>query len=176
MPEPSAPPSATDPDWSRERQRPLRPGQRLLRAIRGYQRWAGRRDPLAAVMRRRWALSHRIWSVLTHSDIPVTTRVGGGLLLPHAGGIVIHPDAVLGPNCTLMGGVTIGLTRQPGAPVLKGGVDVGAGACILGPITIGARAQIGANAVVLRDVPPGRVAVGVPARVRAPTGGSATAP
>ncbi len=84
----------------------------------------------------------------------------------HPNGIVVHPDAVIGPNCLLLQQVTIG-TGGPieGVPTLAGHVDVGAGAKILGGVTIGAHARVGANAVVLRDVPAGATAVGIPARL-----------
>jgi serine O-acetyltransferase len=151
----------TIPDWRREAPTKLwDPSRRLLRAIRG---WQGARGPLA---RRWWVLQHRFWSVVTGADIPLSARLGGGLLMPHPNGIVIHPDAEIGPNCLIFQQVTIGLVRAtPVAPRIGAGVDIGAGARVLGPVTVGDGAQIGANAVVLRDVPPGAVAVGVPARV-----------
>jgi serine O-acetyltransferase len=86
------------------------------------------------------------------------------LLLPHPNGIVIHPDAGLGPNCLLFQQVTIGADDR-GVPKIGGHVDIGAGAKVLGPVTIGNHARIGANAVVIDDVPEGATAVGVPARV-----------
>lgn len=149
-----------DPDWTRET--PTRlwdPSRRLLRAIRRYQ-------AAGPVMRRWWALQHRVWSVVTGADIPLTAQIGGGLLMPHPNGIVVHPEARIGANCLIFQQVTIGLVRSsPIAPRIGAGVDIGAGARILGPVTIGDGAQIGANAVVLADVPAGATAVGVPARV-----------
>ena len=155
--------SAEIPDWGRET--PARywdPARRLLRTIRDYQAagagpWGG--------LRRRWAvLRHRFWSVISQAEIDLNARIGGGLLLPHPNGIVIHPDAEIGPNCLLFQQVTLGV-QKGGAPRLGGHVDVGAGARLLGPITVGDHARIGANAVVLCDVPAGAVAVGVPARI-----------
>ncbi len=91
------------------------------------------------------------------------------MLLPHPNGVVIHPGAVVGPNCLLFQQVTLGTGGdKPGVPCLAGHVDVGAGAKILGGVRIGEHALIGANAVVLCDVPAGATAVGVPARVLAP--------
>ncbi len=151
--------SATDPDWPREA--PLRlwdPSRRLLRAIRRY----GRAGPLA---RRWWVLSHRFWSVVTGADIPLVAALGGGLRIPHPNGIVIHSDARVGPNCTVMAQVTLGTDRSGHAPRIGGHVDIGAGAKIIGGVTIGDHAQIGANAVVVTDVPAGATAVGVPARI-----------
>ncbi len=86
--------------------------------------------------------------------------------MPHPNGIVIHPAAIIGPNCLIFQQVTIGTHgSKVGAPTLCGHVDVGAGAKILGPVTIGEHAKIGANAVVLTDVPANAIAVGIPARV-----------
>jgi serine O-acetyltransferase len=111
-------------------------------------------------------LRHRFWSAVTGADIPLNSKLAGGLLMPHPNGIVIHPDAQVGPNCLLFQCVTLGAGGPlPGLPVLEGHVDVGAGAKLLGGVRIGAHAKIGANAVVLCDVPAGAVAVGIPARV-----------
>lgn len=157
--------SATVPDWSREKPIPRRwqPSQALLGTIRLYQNPLG--PPLVRWIRRRWAvLAHRFWSVVTGADIPLTCRIGGGLLLPHPNGVVIHPDCEIGPNCLLFQQVTLGVANG-GLPQLGGHVDVGAGAKILGAVRIGDHAVIGANAVVLCDVPAGATAVGVPARV-----------
>jgi serine O-acetyltransferase len=80
---------------------------------------------------------------------------------------VISGDAVFGDDCILRNGVTVGLRHQGvrGAPRLGDRVDIGAGAKLLGPITIGDDSAIGANAVVLCDVPANCIAVGVPARI-----------
>jgi len=158
--------SAADPDWTREKCRAYwDPSRRLLRAIRCYQRWKSG-GSLLQWFTGYWVLQHRFWSVVTGADIPLNSQLGGGLLLPHPNGIVIHPAAVIGPNCLLFQQVTIGNSgRKPGTPVLGGHVDVGAGAKLLGGITIGDHVKIGANAVVLDDVPSGATAVGIPARV-----------
>lgn len=114
-------------------------------------------------------LRHRFWTVVTGADIPLNSQIGGGLLLPHPNGVVVHPGAVIGPNCLLFQQVTIGFSSTgTGLPVLGGHVDVGAGAKILGDVHVGDHARIGANAVVLTDVPPGATAVGVPARIILP--------
>lgn len=137
------------------------PGRRLLRAVRSYQRggWAGRKISV---------LSHRFWSVVSAADIPVNSRIGRGLLIPHPQGIVINPEARIGERCLIFQQVTIGtIGGKRGAPVIGSNVDIGAGAKILGPVNIGDGAKIGANAVVLSDVPPGSVAVGIPAKVLA---------
>jgi serine O-acetyltransferase len=151
--------SATEPDWSRERRDGgWEPSKALLASIRDYQRARGG-------IGRRWAvLRHRFWSVVTGADIPLNCKIGGGLLIPHPNGIVVHPDAEIGPNCLLFQQVTIG-HAEGGMPRLGGHVDVGAGARLIGPIHIGDHAKIGANAVVTRDVPAGATAIGIPARI-----------
>lgn len=158
--------SATVPDWTRERCEAFwDPGRRLLRTIRRFQSWHAKGFPLRW-LKGYWVLQYRFWSVVTGADIPLNARISGGLVLPHPNGIVIHPNAVLGPNCMILQQVTIGVSgSKPGVPTIGGHVDIGAGAKILGGITIGDHARIGANAVVLIDVPPGATAVGVPARV-----------
>jgi serine O-acetyltransferase len=111
-----------------------------------------------------YVLLHRIWSIVTGAEIPLGSKIEGGLLIPHPNGIVIHPDAVIGPNCLVFQQVTIG-SGKGGVPTIGGHVDIGAGAKVLGGITIGNHALIGANAVVLTDVPAGATAVGIPARI-----------
>lgn len=85
-------------------------------------------------------------------------------MLPHPNGVVIHPDARVGPNCLIFQQVTLGTLASGGAPIVGGPVNIGAGAKLLGQIVIGDHAKIGANAVVLVDVPAGAVEVGGPAR------------
>jgi serine O-acetyltransferase len=161
-------PSADEPDWSRERKRSFEwaPSRSLLASIRSYQRFPRTRGYWTIVPRCLAVLRHRWWSIVTGADIPLNCRLGGGLLLPHPNGIVIHPDAKIGPNCLLFQQVTIGVI-DAGAPTLGGHVDVGAGAKIIGAITVSHHAKIGANAVVLCDVPEGATAVGIPATITA---------
>lgn len=152
------------PDWSREYKPVLRwhPSRSLLASIRSYQRWSGR-GPIHLLVRTLAKWRHRFWSVITACDIPLEARLGGGLLIPHPNGIVIHPNSVIGPNCLIFQQVTIGATN--GVPTLGAHVDVGAGAKIIGPVTIGDHVRIGANAVVVDDIPAGATAVGIPAKV-----------
>lgn len=157
--------SSTAPEWTREAVGLFEwaPARQLLRSVRRYAYWRERGMP--RVLLTPIVLLHRFWSAVTSAEISLGTHIEGGLLLPHPAGIVVHPDAVIGPNCLLMQGVTIGVGKGEGVPVLEGGVDVSAGACVLGDITIGKHALIGANAVVTTDVPPYAVVVGVPGRV-----------
>lgn len=158
--------SAENPDWDRESKTfwQWNPPKSMLASIRAYQRHAGTHNPWHVFLRKVAVLRHRFWSVICGCDIPVTCRIEGGLLVPHPFGIVIHPEAKIGPNCLVFQHVTIG-TNYRGVPSIGGHVDIGAGAKILGPITIGDHATIGANAVVLIDVPAGTTAVGIPARI-----------
>jgi serine O-acetyltransferase len=154
------------PDWERERLLPgeWNPGKRLLACIRAYQRCQQDGRSLRVVHSALAVLRHRFWSAVTGADIPLNCQLGGGLLLPHPNGVVIHPDARVGPNCLIFQQVTLGTLASGGTPVIGGHVDIGAGAKLLGGIVIGDHAKIGANAVVLTDVPAGAVAVGAPAR------------
>jgi len=111
-------------------------------------------------------IRHRFWSAVSGADIPLNSKIGGGLMIPHPNGIVIHPDAEIGPNCLIFQQVTIGKGLKPGLPVIEGHVDIGAGAKIIGNIRIGAHAKIGANAVVLNDVPEDSIAIGIPAKIK----------
>lgn len=101
-------------------------------------------------------------------ELPCETIVGERLVIEHTGAIVISGDAVFGNDCILRQGVTVGLRNRGvrGSPQLGDRVDIGAGAKLLGPIRIGSDVAIGANAVVLCDVPDDCIAIGVPARVR----------
>ena len=159
-------PSASVPDWSRE-YKPFgswMPSRSLLATIRAYQRIADSRLPWHALRRRWLVLRHRFWSVVTGADISLGCRIGGGLLLPHPNGVVIHNDVEIGPNCLIFQQVTLG-ARHGRVPRLGGHVDIGAGAKLLGGVVVGDDALIGANAVVLDDVPPGATVVGIPAVV-----------
>ncbi len=155
-----------DADWSREQTtRRWHPSVSLIQTIRRYQRLKAQSGPIAK-LRTKWnVLLYHFWTVVTGADIPLMTRLGGGLLLPHPNGIVIHPDAVVGVNCLIFQQVTLGMGALPGTPAIGDHVDIGAGAKILGGVTIGDGAKIGANSVVLSDIPAGATAVGSPARI-----------
>lgn len=114
---------------------------------------------------------------LTGIEIPCEVKRGRRLKIEHHSGIVVNGDAVLGDDVVLRNGVTIGVkrTNEPGSPRIGDRVDIGAGAKILGPVTVGDDVVVGANAVVVRDVPAGSLAVGVPARVRPRRAGTAGA-
>ena len=165
---PSAAPeiSAETPDWERERPRALwDPSRRLLGAMRRYQRWRDSEHLLGRLVRGASVLEHRFWSVVTAADIPIDCKIAGGLLLTHPTGVVIHPHAEIGPDCLILQQVTLVAGVR-----LEGHVDIGAGAKIVRPVHVGKHANIGANAVVLDDVPEGATAVGIPARIISPKG------
>lgn len=159
--------SAEVPDWSREKKRIFswNPSRALLASIRSYQRHAESRNPVRILVKKWAVLRHRFWSVVTGADIPLDCQIGGGLLLPHPNGVVIHPGVRIGPNCLIFQQVTIGTRAVSTPPKIGGHVDIGAGAKILGDVQIGDHACIGANAVVLKDVPAGKTAVGIPAAI-----------
>jgi serine O-acetyltransferase len=159
--------SADLPYWTREA--PTRfwdPSRKLLLAIRCYQYWRSKGGVLPPLFRRLVVLRYRFWSVVTGSDIALTAQIGGGLLLPHPNGVVIHPNAKIGINCLIHQQVTIGTKEDGGVdvPVIERHVKIYSGAKLLGPIHVGANATIGANTVVLTDVPESATVVPISAR------------
>ena len=105
---------------------------------------------------------------LTGIEIHPSAKIGKGLFIDHGSGVVIGETAIIGDNCTLYQGVTLGGTGKESGkrhPTLGNGVMVGAGAKLLGAFTVGDNAKIAAGAVVLRDVPADSTAVGIPARI-----------
>jgi serine O-acetyltransferase len=112
-----------------------------------------------------WVLFRWV-ETITGISLPKSVQIGPGLRIWHFGGIFIHADAVIGSNCTLRQGVTIGNRHAGGAvPVVGNDVELGAYAQVLGGIRIGNGCKIGAMAVVLTDMPDGATAVGVPAKI-----------
>jgi serine O-acetyltransferase len=112
-------------------------------------------------------VAERLIEITTGISIPVQARIGKGFRIHHFGGIMVHPETVIGDRCTIYHGVTLGdRGGWGGAPRLGCDVVVGAGAKILGAVEVGDRSVIGANAVVLSSVPSDSIAVGVPAVVR----------
>jgi serine O-acetyltransferase len=125
-----------------------------------------------ALWRRGWRYAARFASFLarlfTNVDIHPGARIGRRFFIDHGAGVVIGETAEIGDDVTLYHGVTLGgTTWHPGKrhPTLGDHVVVGAGAKILGAITIGSRVRVGANSVVVKNVPSDRTVVGIPARV-----------
>jgi len=125
-----------------------------------------------AIWRRGWTVPARFMShiarFLTGIEIHPAARLGPGLFIDHGMGVVIGETAEVGENVTLLQGVTLGgtsLKREKRHPTLGNNVVVGAGAKIIGGFKIGDGSRIGAGSVVVREVPPNSVVVGVPGRV-----------
>ena len=98
-------------------------------------------------------------------DIPSQIKhVGRGFKLEHFSYVAIHTDAYIGDNVTIHHGCTIGV-KDNGIPIIKDGVDIGAGAIVMGNVTVGENALIGAHSVVTHDVPAGAKVAGNPARI-----------
>ncbi len=97
-------------------------------------------------------------------EIPIGADYGGGLYIAHPVGTVVAAKA-MGENCTIIASVTIGMRNEWDFPVLGNNVFIGAGARVLGGIRVGNDSIIGANAVVIDEVPDGATVVGIPARV-----------
>ncbi len=121
-------------------------------------------------LRLRWLarFSSHIGRFLTGIEIHPGATIGRRVFIDHGMGVVIGETAVIGDDCTLYHGVTLGGTswkKGKRHPTLESGVVIGAGAKVLGPITVGAEAKIGSNAVVVKDIPAGATAVGIPARI-----------
>ena len=105
---------------------------------------------------------------LTGIEIHPGASIGHRVFIDHGMGVVIGETAIIGDDCTLYHGVTLGGTswnKGKRHPTLEKGVVIGAGAKILGPITLGAGAKVGSNAVVVKDVPANATAIGIPARI-----------
>jgi serine O-acetyltransferase len=113
-------------------------------------------------------LLNKISEILFGITIGVEAKIGKRLVIEHFGAIVIHGKTVIGDDCIIRQGVTIGnktMNKPHDAPTLGNNVNVGAGAKILGKVIIGNNVDIGANAVVINDVPDNYIAVGVPAKL-----------
>jgi serine O-acetyltransferase len=120
---------------------------------------------------RRWRLPganhllRRIQTVLFGIELGNDIELGRGVFFAHPVGVVVGGRARVGSRVCFMGSNTVGTARDEGWPVIGDDVVLGAGARVLGPVHVGEGAVVGANAVVLSDVPPGAIAVGIPARV-----------
>jgi serine O-acetyltransferase len=124
------------------------------------------------LLRKLLSLVYRIlfkWvQIVTGIELPCEVEIGRNFVIDHFGGIVISGYAKFGDNCRIRNGVVVGLQRVEDAvaPVIGNNVDIGSGAKVLGRIRIGNDVLIGANAVVISDVPDHSVAAGVPAMIK----------
>jgi serine acetyltransferase len=150
-------------DWTR-------PGFRAV-AVYRFGVWRMRvrsnllRLPLSWLYRRMFVRVRNVYGI----ELPFSAQVGRRLVIEHQHGIVVHGNTVIGNDCYIRQGCTLGnksLDAIHDAPTLGDRVNVGAGAKVLGKVTIGDGAAIGANAVVVKDVPAGATAVGIPAQIR----------
>jgi len=162
-----------DPDWLADLARyPRRPflKEQSIWAIWVYRfgRRLDRREDglLKRLTTKFYWLFFRFVETLTGISLPKSASIGPGLRIWHFGNIFIHPDAVIGANCTLRHGVTVGNRREDGpVPIIGDNVEFGAYAQVFGGVRIGNHCKLGAMSVVLTDVPAGATVVGVPARV-----------
>ena len=153
---------AHDRDWTR-------PGFRAV-AVHRLGNWGKRTapKPLRAPVGALYEVLYRGVRNFYGIEIPRSVQLGRRVVFEHQSAIVIHENAHIGDDCFIRQGVALGsrhATDPQAAPRLANRVNVGAGAKILGAVTVGDDAQIGANAVVLADVPADKLAVGVPARL-----------
>ncbi len=109
----------------------------------------------------------KVIQILTGIELPCEVPLGRNFRIDHFGDIIVSGYARFGDHCILRNGVTVGLknVEEKAAPQIGNHVNIGAGAKILGPITIGDHVDIGANAVVIASVPDHSIAVGIPARI-----------
>jgi serine O-acetyltransferase len=139
-------------------------------AVYRFGRW--RYGVRPAILRKCFSLIYHVLfklvQILTGVELPCEARVGRNFVIDHFGGVIISGHASFGDNCRIRDGVVVGLRRveEKHAPTIGNNVDIGSGAKLLGSIRVGDNVLIGANAVVLCDVPDNSVAVGVPAVVK----------
>jgi serine O-acetyltransferase len=133
----------------------------------GNWRYGVRFVPARKLLSALYKIAYKIVQIVSGIELPCEAKLGRNFRIDHFGGVVVSGYATFGDNCVIRNGVTIGLRHidQPEAPTLGNNVSVGAGAKVLGPISIGDNVEIGANAVVLDDVPSNSTAVGIPARI-----------
>jgi len=125
--------------------------------------------PLVAV----YGFFYFLLRVFVGIDIPIEADIGEGFYIGHYGGIIIHPASVIGRNCNISQGVTIGAGGrgdQRGVPTIGDRVYIGPGAMIFGSITVGNNVAVGANAVVNSSVPDDAVVGGIPAQILSTAG------
>jgi len=155
-------------DWTRNGHSWFRPG---CQALVVYRFGVWRRSVSSRIPRAILDLAYKILHILVRNSYGIeiydTTRIGRRLRIAHQSGIIVHPDAILGDDCMIRQGVSIGRASNRGAgirsqaPIIGDGVDIGAGAVVIGGITVGDFAVIGPNAVVMTNVPAGTI-VGAP--------------
>ena len=135
-----------------------------------FGRWRYQVKPvlLRKVFSMLYKILFKLIQIITGIELPAEVNIGKNFVIDHFGGIIISGYASFGDDCRIRNGVVVGLknVNQPIAPIIGNRVDIGAGAKLLGPIKIGDDVIIGANAVVISDVPNNSIAVGVPATIK----------
>lgn len=156
-------------DWIAHGRDWTKPGFRAV-AIQRFGVWRMTLEPI--ILRAPFSILYRaLFRKVRNTygiELPYTVQLGRRVVIEHQSGIVIHGECSIGDDCIIRQGVTMGnryLDRPFDAPKLGNRVNVGAGAKIFGNVTIGDDANIGANAVVLSNIPPGKTAVGIPAKI-----------
>jgi serine acetyltransferase len=156
-------------DWIAHGRDWTKPGFRAV-AVHRFGNWRMKiepkllRAPFSFVYRFLYRTVRNVYGI----DLPYSAKLGRRVIIEHQSCIIIHGDCVIGDDCIIRQGVTMGnryRDRPFDAPKLGARVNVGAGAKILGDLTIGDDVNIGANAVVLSDIPAGQTAVGIPAKI-----------
>lgn len=135
-----------------------------------FGRWVyhgGKRNVLWLPVKIVYRIGYLMFEVTMQMCLPASASIGGGLVMTHAGGIRVHPEAVIGANCDLAHHVTIGASAmgRKGVPKLGNNVYIGSGATIVGKIIIGDGVKIAANTLVMNSVPAGCTVMGVPGRI-----------
>jgi serine O-acetyltransferase len=156
-------------DWRANGRDWTRPGFRTLAAYRFGVWRMGVPQPFRAPLSILYRWAYRRCRNLYGIELPYSASVGRHVVIEHQGGIVIHGATVIGDRCIIRQNCTLGIRRMDAladAPILGVGVELGAGAVVLGRVHLADGAQIGANAVVLTDVPARALAIGVPATIR----------
>ncbi len=129
----------------------------------GHALWLRRKNPIWLILLIINRALYPLVRMYSGLELSPRAQIGGGMYVGHCGPTVIHPNTMAGCNLTVLHGVTIG-AGTGGIPRIGNDVSIGVGATLIGGITIGDRATIGAGAVVTKDIPEGCVAVGIPAR------------
>jgi serine O-acetyltransferase len=111
------------------------------------------------------AMVYQLLTLPTGAEIPLSTKIGEGLLLGHTAGVVLNAFAVVGDYCVITPGVVLGGDGRGGAPVIGRNVYIGANAVIAGPVVVGDSATIGAGTVVTKDIPASALVVGNPGAI-----------
>ena len=156
-------------DWIAHGRDWTKPGFRAV-AVHRFGVWRMKRPaPLRFFLSRVYRVMFRRCRNVYGIELPYTVALGRRVIVEHQGAIVVHGHCVIGDDCTIRQGVTLGnknFDRPLDAPRLGRGVNVGAGAKLLGGIVVGDESAVGANAVLTKDLPARHTALGIPATIK----------